>query len=725
MHTYILQKTRHEVGHPLSAIRRLGRVTEERPQPFPRLSPAPGRDVGVWRRIFPRLVLTLGLSDTPRPGPSPARLGRASETDKVPTLAAYLRHSALRLSGSHVPRTTTPSTMNSPTEQVNPLADGPAPPSSFPGATKRPGPRGAAAYPRKRAVTACQVCRARRTKCDNLKPSCSFCLKVGAMCVQTAADLSSYDPASLQILARLGDLEQLIRGIGTSQNPGQTATEERPAPNRESFDRSRLNPCSIDRIMEWDALVTLRGPRMPNEHAYPCTDSEAMRTLTTTPTSGYDELEPQHTKLLLDNFFNYVHVKNPVLDEKRTRQTVSRVCMHGIDWSPEACLALLVCALGTIATPFLGCHHISRDSDAYRVANSLFLAAKKRLGMLLGTSSLIEAQCMFLSGVYSMCTFQRLPAWRFFMQSLACCQTFESLKAFRQNYGEQLDEDGRDSATAEQAIYWSAWKSEREIHQDLGLPGYLFSEIDISGYPPFFPTPPRHEEEPLGPVASETERREQASWYFYLSEISLLRLRRRIGNEIKNIEPENGNDPLPDLAKLVVQHEQQILDWVDTLPEIMSIHARPEEDDICRFVLRGHLINVYEMLYWPFVEWAINGPWLHADTPSLVELVVKGLSRHVQRIIVNRPGFRHRHHGTFCMIVSCTRSALVLLAAAHACATSKSTILQSHHLPIGWEDAVQDVIRLNESWEHDAPDLGRMVLILNDLWARWTQLPGI
>lgn len=44
-------------------------------------------------------------------------------------------------------------------------------------ARKRPASRGTAAYPRKRAVTACQTCRARRTKCDNLKPKCSFCLK--------------------------------------------------------------------------------------------------------------------------------------------------------------------------------------------------------------------------------------------------------------------------------------------------------------------------------------------------------------------------------------------------------------------------------------------------------------------------------------------------------------------------------------------------------------------
>lgn len=53
--------------------------------------------------------------------------------------------------------------------------------------------RGAGAYPRRRAVRACQVCRARRTKCDNKKPTCSFCEKTGAKCVvNDPADLSGY-----------------------------------------------------------------------------------------------------------------------------------------------------------------------------------------------------------------------------------------------------------------------------------------------------------------------------------------------------------------------------------------------------------------------------------------------------------------------------------------------------------------------------------------------------
>jgi hypothetical protein len=37
-------------------------------------------------------------------------------------------------------------------------------------------------YPRKRGLTACHVCRARKTKCDNVQPTCGFCASLGIHC---------------------------------------------------------------------------------------------------------------------------------------------------------------------------------------------------------------------------------------------------------------------------------------------------------------------------------------------------------------------------------------------------------------------------------------------------------------------------------------------------------------------------------------------------------------
>ncbi len=42
--------------------------------------------------------------------------------------------------------------------------------------------RAAMSYPRKRAVTACRLCRARKRKCNNARPTCNLCETVGADC---------------------------------------------------------------------------------------------------------------------------------------------------------------------------------------------------------------------------------------------------------------------------------------------------------------------------------------------------------------------------------------------------------------------------------------------------------------------------------------------------------------------------------------------------------------
>jgi hypothetical protein len=92
---------------------------------------------------------------------------------------------------------------------------------------------------------------------------------------------------------------------------------------------------------------------------------------------------------------------------------------------------------------------------------------------------------------------------------------------------------------------------------------------------------------------------------------------------------------------------------------------------------------------------AIN--WPRTRDRSLDYIVKKGLQVCVDRIWVNVPGFKHRHHGTWGMMRACTRSALVLLAAKRC--NDLDTLLCA-----GWEEAVQQVIGLLEFWRGDCGD---------------------
>jgi hypothetical protein len=138
----------------------------------------------------------------------------------------------------------------------------------------------------------------------------------------------------------------------------------------------------------------------------------------------------------------------------------------------------------------------------------------------------------------------------------------------------------------------------------------------------------------------------------------------------------------------------------------MRLENPPDQDDVCMFVIRGHVANVYEMMYWPFLTPYLltpesSSPYHDIDTakndPEIRLLAEKALQAHVDRIILNRPGFRHRHHGTWPMIRSCTRSLMVLIK----CSSSGSSL----SMPEGWIDAAREVIELNRYWQLESADV--------------------
>jgi hypothetical protein len=124
-----------------------------------------------------------------------------------------------------------------------------------------------------------------------------------------------------------------------------------------------------------------------------------------------------------------------------------------------------------------------------------------------------------------------------------------------------------------------------------------------------------------------------------------------------------------------------------------------------KFILNGHLLDCYEMMYWPFIVGSVHGK-LHGK--SAESFTRKGLDVCVQRIQKNESGFYHRHHGTWLMLRSCTRSALVLLAAARC--PSLGTLL-----PSDWELAVYKVKAMLAHWKDESRDVSDRLNIIENL----------
>lgn len=116
---------------------------------------------------------------------------------------------------------------------------------------------------------------------------------------------------------------------------------------------------------------------------------------------------------------------------------------------------LLIYTLGTIATEddSSATHDTSlarRHGERFQRADAFFQAAQKRMGLLLCSSGIVEAQVFFLAGVYLMMTMRPFEAWKMFVQALASCQAFSPAP------GDSYEE----STQLHRTIIWTCFKSE-------------------------------------------------------------------------------------------------------------------------------------------------------------------------------------------------------------------------------------------------------------------------
>ncbi|QIW96675.1 hypothetical protein AMS68_002193 [Peltaster fructicola] len=537
--------------------------------------------------------------------------------------------------------------------------------------------RSTSAYPRKRAVAACQVCRLRRTKCDNNKPTCSFCASTGANCVWDQNDQSSFDPASLAILERLKVLETTVSNlasiVASNVAQGSSGMATMYDDIAKQHDIERLLPQNVDRVWSWRAFRGMCSPS-PDVLTY-----QSPRDTTTRTPSTVDELDPLHSQQYVDRYFRYVNIKNPILDESETQLMVEAAFGRGLDQSVETVLVLLVCALGAVAQNYPDTSLSSSEIDQ-SAAMAFFREAQRGLGATLGETGLMQGRCCFLAGTLLMAILRPFDAWRMFLQSLTMCQVSStSAKDAELNFTQDT------GTTAFESLYWSAWKSEREVRAELNPPDFQKAGLR---FPPAFRC-----------LNVSPDKKDMEDWYFYLSEISIWRIETVARSKMESIVASKHQDVLNTLADLADDVLSQVSAWRDSLSPAVSV--APEVSQLSRglsvykFVLRGRTTYVHELITWPFVY-----SCLHSLTSQLRhwKWFERGLAFHLERLNINRPGFYFRHHGTWLMMRSSARSASILLAAAQTPSTRTA-------LPDGWEDLVQATIDMLHFWSESMPSM--------------------
>ncbi|PSN62348.1 hypothetical protein BS50DRAFT_561605 [Corynespora cassiicola Philippines] len=515
---------------------------------------------------------------------------------------------------------------------------------------KRPAPRGTAAYPRKRAVAACQTCRSRKTKCDNRRPACTFCERAGATCNYSSQDLSAYDPASLAILDRLDQLENTLKSHISSGAP-QTFLGAKHILSWPVFQ---------ERFQSRANLVQLLRQSPPLDR----------------PKSVNCDIDNETCKQLVEQCFQHVLSKNPVLEEEALRKTINRVCLNGVSWDADSCLALLVCAIGSIASPK------SSDTD-WAASSSYFGAAQRRIGMLMSWDGIAVPQCYFLAGVYFMYNLRPLEAWRMFAQAVVCIHPDNPETMPPGHY------------SLEECVYWSCWKSEVELRMILQLPSF---GVIGNRYPPHIPEPP------------VTDAAHEPKWFYYLADISLRRLDMNIRETVATAlgrQIEKGAR-YTKLARAVPTLEEQLKDWAKSMPDVFNMSDT--EESVLDSILKGRLLDSYDILYIPFLEAVLAADVPHGEAVAVMETYArKALECCVGRMTGLHQRFTIRHHGTWLMLQTCMRSALLILAARVAG--------HSDLLPEGWGSAVSIAATALAYWKEESPDVQDRFDILRMLGA--------
>lgn len=237
---------------------------------------------------------------------------------------------------------------------------------SVPGSGSGTKLRGSANYQRRRAVTACLICRQRKINCSNDRPKCVSCTKSSAPCIydEMQSDLSTFDPASLIIIQKLNEvLLRLPDAQAVSSPQPWKASEQRAVPSLGitngaivgSVGSEHDQPCcvsnfsAVERLLEWPIFDEFAASHqltdavfMPSTTRIGSVDLVVESHLPHQPlpcASGSQQVpSSQHVTPLVERYLLFVHPKHPFIDVTHLRASTAAVAEFGPAWDPPTCL---------------------------------------------------------------------------------------------------------------------------------------------------------------------------------------------------------------------------------------------------------------------------------------------------------------------------------------------------------------------------------------------------
>ncbi|OJZ86495.1 hypothetical protein ASPFODRAFT_60479 [Aspergillus luchuensis CBS 106.47] len=558
--------------------------------------------------------------------------------------------------------------------------------------------REARAFTRKRAVAACRVCRSRKIKCDNARPTCSSCQLSESHCVyQDHVDFSKFDPATIAILDRLTEIQQSLNSI----NPeGVTAALPSKGPPKQYMaDLSPQMPQNVslkipaaricpDAILSWPIFKEVRLQTTLNSLTLADHDH------------GLEEVASTDVDLalipyLIDRFLQFVHVKNPVVNTVVLRQSAVRVEVGESSRNAHSCL-VVCCLAGPLRYDDRSVERDDHAESLRATGEQFYQKALERLS--LPGDRILTTQCWFLSGVYQI------------MDGFSRASAILSLHLQHREAAVGNDSNGRHLDPAELSLYWTCWN---DLRAELNIPDSILCEFNVSdGYPIPSSASATDSEAVLSGTPTDSEDLShlwKLSTYYYLSDVAFMRVEAQILNFMYSTNDSQWSPAnLSYMCRTAADLESQIDHWSRNRPSIIHFE---EWDSAPRFELtynlQARVLQLRSWLYRPFVYYAI-----HHDGEQINEN--EEAKKFMRKAIecsfhmINSKATQHRHHGTWFVARGVLSSALLIIAAVKA---DKGLV----DYLADWPDLLDQAIRSLTHWASEARDLAYAAVVLANL----------
>lgn len=163
----------------------------------------------------------------------------------------------------------------------------------------------------------------------------------------------SFDPASLTILQRLDDLEELLRAKNTHPLVlEQPASQDSPPLSIPIQIPKTQGPPSLQRSTDWrpsyiNIEAVLAWPIFEDQNFDGGLDLRSLLRfdkdhVATPPAMSISaDFDLHASGQLLQQFLDHVHIFNPVLEEKKVREYMRVTSFNGLAWDAESCLLVI------------------------------------------------------------------------------------------------------------------------------------------------------------------------------------------------------------------------------------------------------------------------------------------------------------------------------------------------------------------------------------------------